>query len=300
MGQILYSIIIPHKDIPQLLVRCLDSIPSNDNIKVIVVDDASSDDNVEKLRTLSCNYPTFEFFFDKEGGGAGHARNIGLTKAVGDWVIFADADDFFSDNFGNFLEKFSNNRSDIVFFKVNGLYSNTLLPSRRGEGHNRCVTDFLNKKENSEINLRYKSLVPWGKIIRRSLLVENNISFEEIIASNDVMFSTRIGFFAKNIEAVDIVLYNVVLRENSLISTKSLKNSRCRYITSLRRREYLLDHSINVEEISFVFYLLKSLSFGVNEFVWYIRQLPLYRIKFWEALRSALKSKLSNSVIRRV
>ena len=40
--EILYSIIIPHKDIPCLLQRCLDSIPSRDDVQIIVADDDSS------------------------------------------------------------------------------------------------------------------------------------------------------------------------------------------------------------------------------------------------------------------
>lgn len=46
MSNINYSIIIPHKNIPQLLQRCLDSIPIRDDVQVIVVDDNSDTDKV--------------------------------------------------------------------------------------------------------------------------------------------------------------------------------------------------------------------------------------------------------------
>jgi len=42
----LFTIIIPHKDIPDLLIRCLKSIPVSEDIQVIVVDDNSSDADV--------------------------------------------------------------------------------------------------------------------------------------------------------------------------------------------------------------------------------------------------------------
>jgi len=38
---IIYSIIIPHKNIPELLIRCIESIPSKNDIEIIVVDDNS-------------------------------------------------------------------------------------------------------------------------------------------------------------------------------------------------------------------------------------------------------------------
>ncbi len=39
--KILWSIIVPHHNIPQLLERCLDSIPERDDIQIIVIDDNS-------------------------------------------------------------------------------------------------------------------------------------------------------------------------------------------------------------------------------------------------------------------
>ena len=50
-----YSIIIPHKNIPQLLKRCLDSIPQRDDVQIIVVDDNSSSDIVD-----FANFPGYE------------------------------------------------------------------------------------------------------------------------------------------------------------------------------------------------------------------------------------------------
>lgn len=300
MSQFLYSIIIPHKNIPHLLVRCLDSIQRNDNIQVIVVDDASSDENVEILKSISFNYPTFEFIFDKEGGGAGHARNIGLSRAQGVWVIFADADDFFSESAVVCLKSIEKTDLDVVYFKVKSVDSDTLHPTNRGDIYNQLVDDYIKKIKKSELNLRYRSLVPWGKVIKRSLIVENNIYFDEIMASNDVMFTTKIGLYAHQIEASDLYLYNVVTRSDSLVKTNTLGNRRCRFTTSLRRSEFLQMHSINIQEFSFIFYLLKSFRYGLTEVWWYINQLPLYKIKYTRAFYEALKWKLKGSYNRMV
>ena len=77
-----YSIIIPHKDIPELLQRCLNSIPQREDIEVIIIDDGSkavpvlTREDAELVALL-------------ENGGAGHARNIGLQHAKGKWVHFS-------------------------------------------------------------------------------------------------------------------------------------------------------------------------------------------------------------------
>lgn len=75
MNQIKYSIIIPHKDIVQLLVRCLKSIPDTEDFQVIVVDDNSKNVNqiISAINGLKRN--NIELYLTKEGKGAGFARN---------------------------------------------------------------------------------------------------------------------------------------------------------------------------------------------------------------------------------
>ena len=94
-----YTIIIPHKNAPLLLQRCLDSIPFRDDIQIIVVDDDSSSDVVDFMDFPGSSREDVEIIFTKEGKGAGYARNCGLLHARGKWLLFADADDFFSARF---------------------------------------------------------------------------------------------------------------------------------------------------------------------------------------------------------
>ena len=98
MASINYTFIIPHKNIPELLKRCLDSIPRREDIQIIVVDDNSDPDKVDFEHFPGLNEPCVEVYFTKEGKGAGYARNIGLKYARGKWLLFADADDYFLSN----------------------------------------------------------------------------------------------------------------------------------------------------------------------------------------------------------
>mgnify|MGYP003305656243 CR=1 FL=1 len=91
-----YSIIIPHKNIPLLLQRCLDSIPIRDDLEVIVVDDDSDPSLVDFDSFPGKDRKDVEIVLDKMGKGAGASRNIGLSRAKGKWVVFCDADDFFN------------------------------------------------------------------------------------------------------------------------------------------------------------------------------------------------------------
>ena len=93
-----FSIIIPHKEIPDLLMRCLQSIPVSEDIQVIVVDDNSADADTYLERYPELSRPYLEFIRTTKGGGAGYARNVGLEHAKGKWLLFADADDFYVDD----------------------------------------------------------------------------------------------------------------------------------------------------------------------------------------------------------
>ena len=62
-----YSIIIPHKNIPNLLQRCLDSIPNREDVQIIVVDDNSDPNIVDFDKFPGLNRSNVEVIFTKEG-----------------------------------------------------------------------------------------------------------------------------------------------------------------------------------------------------------------------------------------
>ena len=107
------SIIIPHHNTPTLLQRCLDSIPADKGIQVIVVDDNSDPTKVDFEKFPGKVRPDVEIFLTKEGRGAGYARNVGLQHAKGDWLLFADSDDYFVQGFYDVIRKYIDNDTDM-------------------------------------------------------------------------------------------------------------------------------------------------------------------------------------------
>ena len=69
-----YTIIIPHKNSPKLLQRCLDSIPHRDDLHIIVVDDNSDPDIVDFKLFPGLDRNDVDVIFTKEGKGAGYAE----------------------------------------------------------------------------------------------------------------------------------------------------------------------------------------------------------------------------------
>jgi glycosyltransferase involved in cell wall biosynthesis len=233
---ITYSIIIPHKNIPELLQRCLDSIPRRD-VQIIIVDDNSDADIVDFEHFPGLGDPFVEVVFTKEGKGAGYARNIGLTKAVGKWLLFADADDYFNDGFMKYLDKYQVSEFDLIYFGVYGIDAKTKQENIRGRKYNDLMKDAIEKKEYDKY--KYRAYVPWGKLIKRELILDNNIVFDETIKANDMMFSLLTAYNAKNIYFDENKIYTLESRDGSLISIQTIEANFDRFFVHIRMNEFL-------------------------------------------------------------
>ena len=104
--QILFSFIIPHRNAPFLLARCIDSIPVREDVEIIVVDDNSTPEVLHQLKDIEKRYSHIAFIVTTLSKGAGYARNVGIELAKGKWLLFIDADDFFYPCINGILDKY--------------------------------------------------------------------------------------------------------------------------------------------------------------------------------------------------
>jgi glycosyltransferase involved in cell wall biosynthesis len=233
----IYSIIIPHKNIPELLQRCLDSIPRREDIQIIIVDDNSDSDKVDFERFPGLGDPNVEIVFTKEGKGAGYARNMGLTKAVGKWLLFADADDYFTDDFLQCLDKYKESSYDLIYFGIDGINAKTKRENSRGRKYSRLMKDVIcNQKYDA---YKFTAYVPWGKIIKHSLIKENNITFDKTIVANDMMFSLKTACYAKNVFFDESRIYTTETRYASLTVTRTPEANFDRFYVYVRVNSFL-------------------------------------------------------------
>lgn len=214
-----YSIIIPHKNIPRLLERCLASIPVRDDVEVIIVDDNSDPAIVDFDRFPGLNRHNTTVIFDKSGKGAGRARNIGLDHAKGKWLLFADADDFFNYCVNEVLDEYQDDEHDIVFFSVTSIDSDLYINDNRGDGHVFNINKFF--KDGKEHFFRYHRGSPWSKIIKKTLVDCYNVRFQETTIHNDTRFSYITGHYANTIKVDRRAIYCITYRPQSITYTLS-------------------------------------------------------------------------------
>lgn len=218
------SIIVPHFNGWERLSELLKTIPNNSKIETIVVDDKSKDARI-KLKEFQKKFPDVIFLENNSRKkGAGTARNIGLNQAVGKWLLFADSDDKFSNNWVSKVEKYINSKYDIIYFNPTSFIEDSSEESERHKQYEHYVLEYLNNKNKyQELRLKYEFIVPWSKLIRHKIVRENEINFEEIMHSNDILFSAKVGYYAKEIMVTKENIYKVRESKGSLTSSVNEK-----------------------------------------------------------------------------
>lgn len=204
MSKTKYSIIIPHHNIPDLLQRCLDSIPRRTDVQIIIVDDNSNPGVVDFDNFPGISDKNIEIYFPKEGRGAGYARNIGIKHANGEWLIFADADDYFDTE--NLNDLMDTDYSDYEVVAWQCLWK-------------RVDKDILIRLKSGDIALPddlFYMNEPWRKMVKRKFVEQNDIRFQESMVSNDLMYSMKVAIACKHIFWHAKNIYYWIQRENSL------------------------------------------------------------------------------------
>ncbi len=239
--EILFSIIIPHYNIVKGLERLLSGIAGYDDVQVIVVDDRS-DSGLEAFSRVREMYRQRGVLFLENNGvkGAGSCRNLGMRYAVGKWILFSDADDFFTKEFHNILLEYADSHADLIYFSPVSVFADTLAPAKR---HIRYVQNLKAYQEDPshahELRLKYDQVSPWSKMYLREYLENHSIRFEEIMYSNDSCFSIKSAFYAASIEVCAQTIYCLTDREESLTKNESMEVRLMRLQAFIRRSAFL-------------------------------------------------------------
>lgn len=202
---IAFSFIIPHKNVPKLLERCIHSIPCRTDVEIIIVDDNSTDK--DGLYGLTClKNDNVKLLCLSDSRGAGFARNEGIKEAKGKWLLFADADDFYTENISLLLEKYAkDDMTDIVYLNAQAIDENAIVsPLVMG----RYIESYNKKRKYSEKVLRFANWVPWTRMVKRDLVRKYNIKYEEIPVGNDAMFCLTCSKYATTISTESDIMYN--------------------------------------------------------------------------------------------
>lgn len=235
------SFVIPIYNVESYLHQCVDSVLNQtyQNIEVILVDDGSPD----RSPAICDDYAQKDnrvVVIHKENGGLSDARNEGLQKAIGDYVIFLDSDDFYKHNV--FLERIveatDEGRKDAVFFQRTVFYDGSNRPNDNYPPYNLE----WNKLDASSLllELAKNDLLDASacmKATKRSILLNNELFFTKGIYCEDIEWFSRYIMFVNSVALIDYPDYYYRKREGSITSKLKEKNVRDLFYTIQQHSE---------------------------------------------------------------
>lgn len=243
MSKIQLSIVIPHYNTPDSLMKLINGIPAGNEIEVIIVDDNSSVDLSECERFLEQRENVHFYKNDSGVKGAGASRNVALQYIRGEWILFADADDFFLEGFYEKVIPYLNMDYDMVYFAPTSIDVTTGEVSSRHIMYMELVEKYAKKPSLKHLTeMKYGFCTPWSKLIRASVLKENDIQFDQIMVSNDIMCMTKCAFYSSKVAATDQTIYCVTRGGKTLTSMKDEKRFDTRVDVLVQRYTFLREN----------------------------------------------------------
>lgn len=201
------SIIVPVYNTGRYLPECLDSLLGQSflDIEVICVDDGSTDESPSLLDSYACRDGRVRVFH-RENGGVSSARNFGISQSRGRYVLFVDSDDYIEKTTCQLLiEAAKSDDSDIIVF------GGVTFP--HVDWIDRCfgTQDVTIRGDGIDALLREPGSFPLmcNKMYRRSLIVDNNVSFSsDLVLGEDNAFQFSVFPYAKTVTFLSCSLYH--------------------------------------------------------------------------------------------
>ena len=221
------SVVIPLYNTENFIRQCLISVLASKfaDYEVIVVDDCSTDNSVAEVEKLS---PHFDgrlkiFSTEKNSGGAGIPRNIGIKNAAGKYIAFVDSDDLvLPTTLGDFFKLAEYHNADAVFPDRYLTFSDEFKGGELKAMFSGTLEDLVDAPTLEPLDIRKRirlcfegKFMPWGKFYRRDFLLQNKIDFPQIKFSEDTVFSFKCVSLAKNYLRVPHVLNIYRIRKDS-------------------------------------------------------------------------------------
>lgn len=221
-----FSIIVPIYNSEDYLSRCIESCLNQTfrDIEIVLVNDGSTDASEVICQDFEKKDSRI-VYVEKENGGLSDARNYGIKKATGDYIVFLDSDDFLSlDACEQFHKIILRKRADII--------CGTTLEEKDGNiSRLRSSMDGYGKYTSGSRYLRHElgkgtfRVMAWTNIYRRLFLIENHLFFKKGIFHEDVEWSPRVFLEADLVADTDNEFYHYIIREGSITRKKSFRKN---------------------------------------------------------------------------
>ncbi len=254
-----FSVIIPHRNSLHFLPKLFSSIPKSEQIEIILVDNSPTPITKEDVGIER----DYQLIYSAPERGAGGARNEGIEHANGKWLLFADADDYYTEDAFDVYYSMFNTDAEMVYTEMGGIYADTGEPSNRGEKYVKLVNDYL-RGMITEMYLRLEFSSPCCKMVSHDLVQRHHLRYDEVLASNDMYFSMLTGYYAKGIKAIGKITYIATVSKGSLTRRRDKPVIISRFLVYLRYNKFVKEHNLAEYQKSVMNMFYQSCKLGLR------------------------------------
>jgi len=294
------SFIIPSYNRNTYLIQLLESIISQDyrDLEIIVVDDNSSDETESTMRKYADQYPFINYHRNKKNMGCGFNRGFGFNQSKGEYIVFADDDDYYTDN--AFLSKCLSafeQYDDLSF--VSGLTYILIEKTGQKKKIEMNVRGYMEKAKYLEnFSLKYnKPQSTFPTLFKRKSLEMAGIAEMEMV--NDVSIYMRMLLYGGAYILEDVI---GVYRVHDSNITKSLSSDFI--IENLNEKKYIFEKGTAQSVISDESWMKRQFFLTIRYYFSYTRTnlTDLRKILKWSAenlnMKDSLKTEIINSYLK--
>ena len=208
------SVIIPIYNCEKYIKECLSSLIKQTfkNFEIICINDGSNDDTLKILKKFEAKDERI-IIFNQNNSGPGIARNIGMKKSKGEYLIFLDSDDIFKKTMLEELYiKIKENDSDVVICNSQNFEKKKWW--KKFYEKNYLINDNIIKQKtfsSLDIEKDFFNLFiwwPWDKLFKRKYIENLGIEYQNLKSSEDLFFVAASVIAAKKISYLDKILIN--------------------------------------------------------------------------------------------
>ena len=209
------SVIVPVYNVEKYIDKCLESLifQTLDDIEIIIVNDGATDASKIAIQRYINRYPEKIIYVEKENGGLSDARNYGIPYATGEYIAFVDSDDYVEKNmYEKMYELAKKENSDMVECDFYWEYEKKLK-------YDKGIT-YKGKKE-MLVNAR---VVAWNKLIKTSIIKENNLEFPKGLRYEDIEFTYKLIPYINKVSFLKEPMVHYIQRDNSISNNQNERN----------------------------------------------------------------------------
>lgn len=229
------SVVVPVYNVEKYIGQMIESLQRQTltDLQIILVDDGSPDGSGAICDAYAAADPRIQVIH-KPNGGVGAARNDGLDAATGEWIVFCDSDDWVElDAFEKLVQAGEKAGADVVFGDANlvsgghiqntQFYKDEFVTSDRQRLDQLIAADFSRTYcfDPPAGGPAFGYGGPWNKVVRRRLLLDNDIRFDLRVKGifDDLLYTAYIFAAAKTVAYVHVPVYNYRLLGSSITHT---------------------------------------------------------------------------------